>query len=463
MYCKFCGAELEEGKTLCASCGKETEEKNTGIVVTPGKLALSIGAVVVLLAVLVALIFSGLKDNGPGPGVTEPALETEVTTEPVSEETVPPTAPADTGLDDVTHKGSYTAGEEEARAAMDTVVATMGDIQLTNAQLQVHYWLQIQEFLNSEYGYYASYLGLDYTKPLDTQMCALEEGLTWQQYFLKGALNAWYNYQVMACEAEASGFEVPQEDREYLDTLPEKIQENAAAAGFETVEEYMAYMIGPGADVEDYIYFWELYYRGFGYFSHQYDLLLPTDEEAAAYFEENLEAYAAEGLTKDSRTVNVRHILMLPEGATLDTVFIETFPEEAWEATRVKAQQMLDEWVAGDGTEEGFAALANEHSVDGGSNTNGGLYTDVYQGEMVEAFDAWCFDPARQVGDYGLVKTEYGYHIMYYCGFTQLWLEYARGDLASERSSQMLSDAAAKYTYEVDYAAILLGNAGLFG
>lgn len=463
MYCKFCGAELEEGKTLCASCGKETEEKKNGIVVTPGKLALSIGVVVVLIAVLVALIVTGLKDTGLNTGATEPALETEASEEATEAETVPPTVPEDTGLDDVTNKGSYTATDDEVIAAMDTVVATMGDIQLTNAELQVHYWLQIQEFLNSEYGYYASYLGLDYTQPLETQACILDEGLTWQQYFLKGALNAWYNYQVMALEADANGFEISQENREYLDSLPEKIQENATSAGFETVEEYLVYMVGAGASMEDYLNFWEIYYKGYGYFSYQYELLMPTDEEATTYFQENLDAYAAEGITADSRTVNVRHILLLPEGATLDTIFTETFSEEAWEATRVKAQEILDNWVANDGTEDGFAALAGEHSVDTGSNSNGGLYNDVYQGEMVEAFDAWCFDAARQPGDYGLVKTEYGYHIMYFVDSTQLWLEYAKGDLVAERANQMLTDAAAKYSYEVDYAAILLGNAGLFG
>lgn len=458
MYCKYCGSKLEEGKTLCESCGKENKDKPEGIVVTPGKLALSIGVVLVLIAVLIGLIVAGMKEPIPGAGTTEPALETEVTEQPTEAETVPPTVPADTGLEDVTNKGSYSATDDEVIAAMDTVVATMGDVELTNAELQVYYWIQVQEFLNSEYGYYASYLGLDYTQPMDTQVCMLEEGLTWQQYFLKSALNAWYNYEVMACEAEANGFEMAEEHQEYLDSLPETLQENATVGGFESLEDYLAYNVGKGATMEDYLGFWQRYYMGYTYFAHQYDLMMPTDEEAEAYFAENEEAYLAEGITMDTKTVDVRHILVLPEGATLETIRTETFPEEAWEAARVKAQEILDQWAEGDGTEEGFAALANEHSVDPGSNTNGGLYTEVYQGDMVEAFDAWCFDPARQAGDYGLVKTELGYHIMYLSGSTALWREYARSDLLSERSNQLLTDAAAKYEYKVDYAAILIGN-----
>ena len=462
MYCKYCGARLEEGKTLCESCGKENEEKQQGIVITPAKLALSIGVIVVLIAVLAALIFSGMADNGVDIGTTEPALETEAPTEATEAETVPPTTPEDTGLDDVTNKGSYSATDEEVIAAMDTVVATMGDVELTNAELQVYYWIQVQEFLNSEYGYYASYLGLDYTQPMDTQSCIMEEGLTWQQYFLKGALNAWYNYQVMALEAENQGFEMEQELREELDALPEVMKEEAEYYGYASVEEYLAYMVGSGARLEDYLKHWEVYYSGYSYFKYQYEQLTPSDEEAISYFDENAEAYAEQGVTKDTKTVDVRHVLILPEGATLETIRTDTFSEEAWEAARVQAQALLDEWVANDGTEDGFAALANEHSVDTGSNTNGGLYTDVYQGDMVEAFDAWCFDATRQAGDYGLVKTELGYHIMYFSGSSALWLEYAKGDILAERSNQMLADAAAKYTYEVDYSAIKLANAGMF-
>ena len=33
---------------------------------------------------------------------------------------------------------------------------------------------------------------------------------------------------------------------------------------------------------------------------------------------------------------------------------------------------------------------------------------------MVAAFDSWIFDGARYAGETGLVKTEYGYHVMYF-------------------------------------------------
>jgi hypothetical protein len=45
---------------------------------------------------------------------------------------------------------------------------------------------------------------------------------------------------------------------------------------------------------------------------------------------------------------------------------------------------------------------------------NGGLYEDIYPGQMVATFNDWCFDETRKHGDTGIVETEYGCHIMFY-------------------------------------------------
>ena len=35
---------------------------------------------------------------------------------------------------------------------------------------------------------------------------------------------------------------------------------------------------------------------------------------------------------------------------------------------------------------------------------------------MVKPFQDWSLDESRQTGDTGIVKTDYGYHIMYFVG-----------------------------------------------
>ena len=133
------------------------------------------------------------------------------------------------------------------------------------------------------------------------------------------------------------------------------------------------------------------------------------------------------GRYRDERhSVNVRHVLVTD--ANLDEGV-----EATQENLEAKAQEILDTW---DGTEEGFAELANEYSQDTGSNTNGGLYEDVLPGQMVTNFNDWCFDESRQSGDTGIVYnsgTYTGAHIMYFVGEGDLiaWQETVRDALVS--------------------------------
>ena len=125
-------------------------------------------------------------------------------------------------------------------------------------------------------------------------------------------------------------------------------------------------------------------------------------------------------------TVDVRHILIMPEGGTKDENGNTTYSEAEWETCRAAAQALLDQYLAGDKTAEAFGALANEHSDDNNGNvTNGGLYSNVYSGQMVAEFDQWIFDASRKTGDTGLVKTQFGYHVMYFVerkGPVDAWL-----------------------------------------
>lgn len=429
---------------------------------TPGKIALGIALVVVLLAALIALVVSGRSAREPvqtQPVQTAPteAEETEAT-EPA--ETVPATVPEDGNPDDATCKGTYTASDEEVAAAKDTVVAVSGDRELTLGQLQVYYWMEVRSFLNN-YGYYLSYFGLDYTQSLDTQLCPAVEGMTWQQYFLESALRSWQSYTAMAAEAEKNNVTMPEEYRKELDGLTESMEESAVAAGFADAEELIHGTLGAGASLADYACFMEEYYSGLSYYSQITESMTADDSEVEAYFDENAETYQQNGITKDTVTVDVRHILIFPEGATSETIRTDTFPEEAWAASEEKAKQILADWEAGEKTEERFAAMAEEHSDDEGSNTNGGLYAGVSQGQMVEAFDSWCFDAGRQPGDFGIVETEFGYHIMYFCGSTPVWKETARNDLLSKKVNDFVEETADRYPLTVEYSKILLGYVNL--
>ena len=82
--------------------------------------------------------------------------------------------------------------------------------------------------------------------------------------------------------------------------------------------------------------------------------------------------------------------------------------EELKAGKKQEAENALQAWKDGDATEESFAALANKLSEDPGSNTNGGLYKQVYKGQMVSEFNDWCFDESRKAGDTGIVANDAG-------------------------------------------------------
>jgi len=123
--------------------------------------------------------------------------------------------------------------------------------------------------------------------------------------------------------------------------------------------------------------------------------------------------------------VNVRHILIKTDSTAEDQ-------EAAAAEAKAKAEEVLQEWKDGEATEDSFAALANQYSEDGGSNTTGGLYENIYQGQMVTTFNDWCFDASRKAGDTGIVESDYGYHVMYFSGAGDAyWKIQVRDELVS--------------------------------
>ncbi len=156
------------------------------------------------------------------------------------------------------------------------------------------------------------------------------------------------------------------------------------------------------------------------------------DDGAGNYTVYRLEAtvYRQEDATRD-----VRHILL-----TADTYGSD---EEA----SAKAEEILNEYLAGDKTEDAFEALAEEYNEDSGS-----LYEDVSKGDMVAEFENWLFDEARVTGDTDVVKTEYGYHIMYYVGEGQAkWQNDVYDALLEAYVNELVEGYQETYTVEYEY------------
>ena len=121
---------------------------------------------------------------------------------------------------------------------------------------------------------------------------------------------------------------------------------------------------------------------------------------------------------KDHNTLlrAVRHMLVSFEGGKKAEDGTTIYTEEEKAKAKTEAEKTYNEWLAtGKLDSEGFAAMVStKTSDDGGSNTNGGLYENVYEGQMVANFNDWVFDAARKPGDHAIIETELGYHIMFF-------------------------------------------------
>lgn len=428
-----------------------------------------------------------------------------------------------------------------------TIAATVGDHQISNAELSYYYIDYVNNYLNS-YGDYLTYFGIDPSKPLNEQIVNEETGETWADNFISQAVSSAKSAYALSDAAQAEGFTLPQDMQDQADIMSSNLDAYASVYGYPNVNAFLKAQYGNGATKDSYMEYYRRSLLASAYQTHHQDSLTYTDEQireadqadpvkyssysyaqyytpvskfltggttnedgtttyttqereaaiaaakeaitpltdstvttvealnaaiAAMAINEGTEASATDysnqsgtsintyfsqwvtdasrkagdltcvevpgtfqdengetqdtinafyvvlyNGTNDNQTpmVNVRHILVSFEGEAQED---GTYSDEVKLAARTKAQEILTQWKDGDATEDSFAALANEKSTDGGSNTNGGLYENVYPGQMVQAFNDWCFDSARQPGDTDVVETNYGCHVMYFVGTTQ--------------------------------------------
>lgn len=147
----------------------------------------------------------------------------------------------------------------------------------------------------------------------------------------------------------------------------------------------------------------------------------------------------AESHLDESETRDAAHILVSFDDYKSGT----TITDEEKAAAMAEAQKILDEYLAGEKTQEAFEALGEANTAD--SNV---VYEGIAKGDMVEEFENWVFDEARKTGDTDIVETPYGYHVMYYIGEGEIaWESDARDGVLSDLFTEWVESAATTYNY----------------
>ena len=129
-----------------------------------------------------------------------------------------------------------------------------------------------------------------------------------------------------------------------------------------------------------------------------------------------------EGKTDNNRAMgNVRHLLVQFSGGTTDDLTGETtYSDEEKAIAETEAKELLNKWESGEKTEERFIEMVKEYSDDS-SASEGGLFENINPAsQYVVNFLNWSTDESRKAGDYDLIETEYGFHLMYYVGDSEM-------------------------------------------
>lgn len=167
------------------------------------------------------------------------------------------------------------------------------------------------------------------------------------------------------------------------------------------------------------------------------DSTVINDAELEAYYVVYLVTAAAPD--RQTAGADVRHILVQVDTKAQDSEgndlkLSDEKIQEDFDKAKKEAEEILKEWKKGKATEESFAALATEKTDDTGSKETGGLYEDITStSNYVPEFLNWALEP-HKVGDTGIIRTDYGYHIMYFVGAdkTEKWEKDVRNTIASE-------------------------------
>ena len=118
---------------------------------------------------------------------------------------------------------------------------------------------------------------------------------------------------------------------------------------------------------------------------------------------------------------NVRHLLVKFEGGTENEETGEvTYSDAEKAAAKEEAEGYLKTWQEGEATEESFIELVKKNSDDS-SASEGGLFEDINpDSTYVDSFLNWSIDAARKTGDTAVIESEFGYHVMYFVGNSEL-------------------------------------------
>ena len=277
----------------------------------------------------------------------------------------------------------------------NTVAVTIGEHELSNADLNYYYVDQINEFLN-QYGSYASMFGLDLTKPLNEQVTNQETGATWADDFITSAISAAKHNYALIDAAKAAGYELSEAELTSIDNNINTMALYANLYGYADAESYIRAMYGKGANEKSFREYLHAQALATSYYNHYGTSLSYDDAALSAEDEANTAHYNA-------YHYNAYYMLVSKfyEGGTKDENGTTTYSDDEKAAGLKKAEETAKalaegEYASVEDLDNAIAALPINAESTTASST---AYNDTAYNSINQYIRDWVTDPSRKAND----------------------------------------------------------------
>ena len=256
---------------------------------------------------------------------------------------------------------------------------TINGIEISAAEYDFYYYSMLANYqAYAAYGYYAT----DADGNFDLTAACTETGyedLTWAEYLDVIIKQQIQDNVILACMAEDEGYTLTDDDQTQVDSFTSSVAEYAETCGYDS-DTVLKAEYGSESSIDALTPVLERYLLALDYATAIQATYTFTDEELTLPTVYHILFYATSDSTEDE---------------------LATAKSEA-EAALAQVTTYDDMVSVGD------AAVAD------GTAQEAQEYSGIQPGEMVDAFNDWCFDASRQPGDTAVIQTEYGYHVMYF-------------------------------------------------
>ena len=286
--------------------------------------------------------------------------------------------------------GGYFAGHSTA--------ATIGTHQLTPAMVNYYYRAAINQMSS-----YASYLGVDTTTSLFTQVYNEETGETWGDLLMDQALTGAAQTYAIYDEALAQGFTLSDDQQSSIDATVSTLDLYAAQASLSNANAYLSAYYGTGCNTKNFREYLTVNTTAEAYREQVNDGFTYTAEDLAAEYAANPANY---------NTYTYRQFLIG------DSLFQTDDNALSDEELAEKKEALATEMAAStQGDEQAFIDAAYENASESSKDS----YADEsytlrsYTGSsIVEAQRDWLADSARQEGDTTAIDVDGTWYVLYY-------------------------------------------------